>query len=60
MGWVSILDPEKVRQILDVPHDWTLVGYLCIGYPVEEHLDPELERAGWQERAEAESFIVER
>jgi len=60
MGWVSILDPEHIRQILDVPHAWTLVGYLCIGYPVEEHLDPELERAGWQSRESAERFIVER
>jgi len=29
---------------------WTLIAYLCIGYPEEEHLDPELERAGWQQR----------
>ncbi len=60
MGWVSILDPENVRRILDVPHTWTLVGYLCIGWPVEEHLDPELERAGWQGREDPGSFIVER
>lgn len=60
MGWVSILDPEHIRQILDVPPSWTLVGYLCIGYPVEEHLDPELERHGWQRREDAGRFIVER
>jgi len=60
IGWVSILEPENIRRILDVPETWTLVGYLCIGYPVEEHLDPELERHGWQAREDVKSFIVER
>jgi 5,6-dimethylbenzimidazole synthase len=50
MGWVSILDPGQVREILAVPAAWSLVAYLCLGWPEEEHLDPELERAGWQRR----------
>jgi 5,6-dimethylbenzimidazole synthase len=29
---------------------WTLAAYLCLGDPVEEHLDPELERQGRQSR----------
>ena len=51
LGWVSILEPGRVREILVVPETWALVAYLCLGYPEEEHLDPELERAGWQRRA---------
>jgi 5,6-dimethylbenzimidazole synthase len=50
VGWVSILDPEQVRSLLDVPAQWRLVSYLCIGLPQEDHLDPELERLGWQAR----------
>jgi 5,6-dimethylbenzimidazole synthase len=50
LGWVSILDPEEVAALLDVPGSWSLIAYLCIGYPEEEHLDPELERHGWQGR----------
>jgi 5,6-dimethylbenzimidazole synthase len=50
VGWVSILDPPAVVSALETPADWSLVAYLCIGYPVEEHLDPELERHGWQAR----------
>ena len=50
VGWVSILDPEAVRKALDAPEHWTLVAYLCVGYPREEHDDPELERAGWEQR----------
>lgn len=51
VGWVSILDPHEIARTLDVPEPWRLVAYLCIGWPVEEHLDPELERHGWQARA---------
>jgi 5,6-dimethylbenzimidazole synthase len=50
VGWVSILDPLAVVRILNVDADWQLVAYLCVGLPVEEHVDPELERAGWQKR----------
>ena len=60
LGWVSIPNPAKVDAILDVPKDWKLIGYLCLGYPVEEHTDPELERHGWQPRVDVSSFILER
>ncbi len=50
MGWVSILDPETVRNALGAPDHWSLVAYLCIGYPQEDLADPELERAGWEKR----------
>jgi 5,6-dimethylbenzimidazole synthase len=50
MGWVSILDPITVTRALDVPAGWTLVAYLDMGWPAEEHLDPELERHHWEAR----------
>lgn len=50
LGWVSIVDPEGVKGILDVPDHWKLIACLCLGWPEEEHIDPELERFGWQER----------
>lgn len=55
MGWVSILDPVAVAQILDVPLHWTFIGYLCLGYPVEMHDVPELDRRGWQARIDPET-----
>jgi 5,6-dimethylbenzimidazole synthase len=60
LGWISILEPDVVTQALDVPENWSLVAYLCVGWPVEEHLDPELERAGWQERATSTDFLLRR
>ena len=50
VGWVSILDPGAIAEALDVPRAWAFIGYLCVGWPREEHLIPELERAGWQAR----------
>ncbi len=50
VGWVSILDPATIADALDVPRSWAFIGYLCVGFPREEHLIPELERSGWQRR----------
>ncbi|PKQ12610.1 MAG: 5,6-dimethylbenzimidazole synthase [Alphaproteobacteria bacterium HGW-Alphaproteobacteria-1] len=50
LGWVSILDPDRLCQDLDIPEDWALVAYLCIGWPEEESAAPELELAGWEQR----------
>ena len=50
VGWVSILDPAGVARTLKTPAGWSLVAYLCLGHPVEEHVDPELQRFGWQAR----------
>lgn len=60
VGWVSILCPERVRAILDLPAAWELVAYLCVGRPVEEHRDPELARHGWQARLPAAETILSR
>jgi 5,6-dimethylbenzimidazole synthase len=60
VGWISILEPEIVARLLDVPESWTLIAYLCIGLPVEEHLDPELDRHHWQPRLDVERAIVRR
>jgi 5,6-dimethylbenzimidazole synthase len=51
MGWVSILEPAAVTAALHVPAEWRLVAYLCLGRPVEAHVEPELERAGWEKRS---------
>ena len=57
LGWVSILDPKGLKQSLGIDPDWAFVGYLCVGWPDEEHLEPELERAGWEDRRYGGDFI---
>ena len=59
-GWVSIFEPDALTRDLDVPVDWKLVAYLCVGWPEEEQATPELERAGWEHRREVSEQILKR
>jgi 5,6-dimethylbenzimidazole synthase len=60
LGWVSILDPVRIGEILDVSKDWIFIGYLCLGYPQHDDDRPELERAQWERRRPAEFFLLKR
>jgi 5,6-dimethylbenzimidazole synthase len=60
LGWVSILETGGLLRLLDVPPDWRFIGYLLMGYPEEEHTDPELVRHGWQTRSQLAPRIIER
>jgi 5,6-dimethylbenzimidazole synthase len=50
MGWVSILDPTVIAEILDVPAEWKFIGYFCLGYPQADDTVPQLEQSGWEQR----------
>ena len=50
LGWVSILDPEQMNRDLDVPAEWKLIGYFCVGYPERRSNTPELQDVGWERR----------
>ena len=60
VGWVSILEPDVVGKTLDVPDHWRLIAYLCIGYPEQDHVVPELVREGWQDRIDPAALTLER
>jgi len=60
MGWVSILDPSALGAILDVPAEWKLIGYFCLGYPAEDEDMPLLQTVGWETRRAAPSFVIRR
>ncbi len=53
IGWVSVLDPDRLCRDLNAPADWSLVAYLCLGWPRDVSLTPELETKGWEARAAA-------
>jgi 5,6-dimethylbenzimidazole synthase len=58
VGWVSIVDPERLGRDLGAPATYKFIAYLCIGWPEEEHEIPELERSGWQERTALGQYIL--
>ncbi|WP_102958849.1 5,6-dimethylbenzimidazole synthase [Mangrovicella endophytica] len=60
VGWVSIIEPDVVSAVLDVPAEWRLIAYLCVGYPAAADDVPDLERRSWQARAPLASKLIRR
>ena len=58
VGWVSILDPVQLARDLEVPEDWRLVAWLCVGWPEEESDAPELEKLGWERRVNTIETLI--
>jgi 5,6-dimethylbenzimidazole synthase len=57
IGWVSILDPERVRVLLGAPEGRRLVAYLCVGHTDGFYEQPELELLQWERRKARETII---
>ena len=60
LGLLSILDPPRIAEILDVPAEWTFIGYLCLGYPADESETPLLEKEGWEARRPLSAVVLDR
>ncbi|MFP3976569.1 5,6-dimethylbenzimidazole synthase [Marinobacter sp. KMM 10035] len=57
VGWVSILDQDRLSDILQLPEQVYPLAYLCLGY-VSEFLDqPELQAKGWRSRLPLEELV---
>jgi 5,6-dimethylbenzimidazole synthase len=57
VGWVSIVDPVKVCNLLGIPDHLTLVAYLCFGYVEGFASEPDLERFGWERRINLKAVV---
>jgi 5,6-dimethylbenzimidazole synthase len=57
VGWVSILDPNLLRNALKIPDKITPVAYLCLGYVSAFAGRPDLERFGWEKRTSLTSVL---
>jgi len=57
VGWVSILDPRELAQLLELPPSVVPVAYLCVGYPESFAPQPLLERVGWRQRLPLEDVV---
>jgi 5,6-dimethylbenzimidazole synthase len=57
VGWVSILDPSRLRTLLNIPDHLTLVAYLCLGYVDGFASEPDLERFGWEKRVALNTVV---
>jgi len=60
VGWVSVLYPYEVQEVLDIPPHVKPVAYLCLGYPEDGFPEePVLQQEGWRERLDMETLVHE-
>ncbi|MEM8500335.1 MAG: 5,6-dimethylbenzimidazole synthase [Pseudomonadota bacterium] len=57
VGWVSILDANKLRDVLGIPEGVIPLAYLCVGYVSEFHQIPDLIREGWSRRKPLDEVV---
>ena len=59
VGWVSIVEVEDLRRILELPESVVPVAYLCLGWVPDFPGSPELQRLGWLNRIELAPLVFE-
>ncbi|HEX3869167.1 MAG TPA: 5,6-dimethylbenzimidazole synthase [Pirellulales bacterium] len=59
VGWVSIVDPSHLAELLQLPEAVVPVAYLCVGYPRELGERPMLEEVGWRRRLRLDEVVFE-
>ncbi|WP_255639865.1 nitroreductase family protein [Deinococcus taeanensis] len=47
MGWVSLVEPEEMRDALQLPAAVRPLAYLCLGHPALTLTEPLLQTVGW-------------
>ncbi|HUY87850.1 MAG TPA: 5,6-dimethylbenzimidazole synthase [Pirellulales bacterium] len=57
VGWLSILRPQALTELLELPETVVPVAYLCLGYPQEFRERPMLEEVGWRDRLPLDQVI---
>jgi nicotinate-nucleotide--dimethylbenzimidazole phosphoribosyltransferase len=59
VGWMSIMEPNVVRELLGIPERVVPVAYLTIGYPVTFSDRPLLSEVGWRKRLSLAELVFE-
>jgi 5,6-dimethylbenzimidazole synthase len=57
MGWVSLFDPEALRQLVRLPQGSRPVAVLCLGYVAAFYPRPMLEEVGWAHRFDLKDMV---
>lgn len=57
VGWVSILDYEVLRKLLNIPPQLEIIAYLCMGHVSEFAEQPDLQKYQWRDRESLDTLI---
>ena len=59
LGWVSIFDPEKLADLLNIPKSGKPVAILCVGHVEAFYDKPMLEKENWAKRKQLDTVVFE-
>ena len=58
MGWISILDEQKINETLNVPKNYKLIAYLALGYVDKFFDEPELKTLKWSNKKSLQECVI--
>lgn len=58
-GWVSLFDPQRLREICRMPEGSQPIAVLCVGQVEEFYPAPMLEIEGWDQRRALDQILYE-
>ena len=59
MGWVSIFDPLKLAELLNIPADAKPIAVLCLGHVESFYKEPMLIETGWAVEKPLNEMLME-
>lgn len=59
MGWVSMFDPDKLRDLLRMPMDAKPIAILCLGHVDRFYAQPMLVEEAWAEEKPLSEMVME-
>lgn len=59
MGWVSLFDPIKLSQLLNIPDGAKPIAVLCLGYVNSFYKEPMLVEEGWAKEKPLADMLME-
>ena len=58
MGWVTLMQPDELAGLLNLPEGVTTLGWLCLGWPNERPPYPGLERRAWSHKLPLDQVVM--
>jgi len=59
LGWVSMFEPEAVKNLLNMPKDSQPIAILCLGHVNKFYDKPMLEQEHWNNRKDLNTLLFE-
>lgn len=59
VGWVSLFEPEQLKQLLHMPTGSRPIAILCIGHVEKFYEEPMLAQERWAQRADLTTLVAE-